>query len=166
MAAALIAVEHPGTTVVTDSITSDELTVYLEDCLGLKHLRFKRGYKNVINKSIALNKEGINSQLAIETSGHAAYKENYFLDDGAYLATKIVIKAARLAQKGSVSTFCWHRLRNRKSAGGAVPDQRRRFCGIRRTGACRPQDLGLGTGQAARGFLWWSRITRRAPQCP
>ncbi len=45
MAAALIAVEHPGTTVVTDSITSDELTVYLEDCLGLKHLRFKRGYK-------------------------------------------------------------------------------------------------------------------------
>ena len=62
---------------VTDSITSDELTVYLEDCLGLKHLRFKRGYKNVINKSIALNKEGIDSQLAIETSGHAAYKENY-----------------------------------------------------------------------------------------
>ena len=100
MAAALIAVEHPGTTVVTDSITSDELTVYLEDCLGLKHLRFKRGYKNVINKSIALNKEGIDSQLAIETSGHAAYKENYFLDDGAYLATKIVIKAAQLAQKG------------------------------------------------------------------
>lgn len=100
MAAALIAVEHPGTTVVTDSITSDELTVYLEDCLGLKHLRFKRGYKNVINKAIALNKEGIDSQLAIETSGHAAYKENYFLDDGAYLATKIVIKAAQLAQKG------------------------------------------------------------------
>lgn len=100
MAAALIAVEHPGTTVVTDSITSDELTVYLEDCLGLKHLRFKRGYKNVINKSIVLNKEGIDSQLAIETSGHAAYKENYFLDDGAYLATKIVIKAAQLAQKG------------------------------------------------------------------
>ena len=100
MAAALIAVEHPGTTVVTDSITSDELTVYLEECLGLKHLRFKRGYKNVINKSIELNRAGVDSQLAIETSGHAAYKENYFLDDGAYLATKIVIKAAQLAQKG------------------------------------------------------------------
>lgn len=98
MAAALIAKEHPGTTVVTDSITSDRLTVYLEQCLGLKHLRFKRGYKNVINKSIELNESGIDSQLAIETSGHAAYKENYFLDDGAYLATKIVIKAAQLAQ--------------------------------------------------------------------
>ena len=100
MAAALIAKEHPGTTVVTDSITGDELTEYLEQCLGLKHLRFKRGYKNVINKSIELNAEGIDSQLAIETSGHAAYKENYFLDDGAYLATKIVIKAAQLMQQG------------------------------------------------------------------
>ena len=100
MAAALICQEHPGTTIVTDSITSDQLTVYLEECLGLKHLRFKRGYKNVINKSMELNASGIDSQLAIETSGHAAYKENYFLDDGAYLATKIVIKAAQLAQKG------------------------------------------------------------------
>ena len=100
MAAALIAKEYPGTTVVTDSITSDQLTVYLEECLGLKHLRFKRGYKNVINKSMELNEAGIDSQLAIETSGHAAYKENYFLDDGAYLATKIVIKAAQLAQQG------------------------------------------------------------------
>lgn len=99
MAAALIAREHPGTTVVTDSITSDQLTVYIEKCLGLKHLRFKRGYKNVINKSIELNEAGIDSQLAIETSGHAAYKENYFLDDGAYLATKIVIKAAQLKQQ-------------------------------------------------------------------
>ncbi len=101
MAAALIAREHPGTTVVTDSITSDELTVYLEKCLGLKHLRYRRGYKNVINKAIELNEFGTDCQLAIETSGHAAYKENYFLDDGAYLATKIVIKAAQLAKSGA-----------------------------------------------------------------
>ena len=100
MAAALIAKEHPGTTVVTDSITSDQLTEYLENCLGLRHLRFKRGYKNVINKAKELNEQGIDSQLAIETSGHAAYKENYFLDDGAYLATKIVIKAAQLKKSG------------------------------------------------------------------
>lgn len=100
MAAALIADDNPGTTVVTDSITSNQLTSFLEKKLGLKHLRFKRGYKNVINKSIQLNQEGTDSQLAIETSGHAAYKENYFLDDGAYLATKIVIKAAKLYQAG------------------------------------------------------------------
>lgn len=100
MAAALIAEEHPGSTVVTDSITSDPLTVFLEDKLGLKHLRFKRGYKNVINKAIELNSQGIDCQLAIETSGHAALKENYFLDDGAYLAAKIVIKAAKLKLEG------------------------------------------------------------------
>ncbi len=100
MAAALIAKDYPGTTVVTDSITSDELTVYLEECLGLKHLRYKRGYKNVINKAIELNEAGTCCRLAIETSGHAAYKENYFLDDGAYLATRIVIKAAKLLGAG------------------------------------------------------------------
>jgi len=116
MAAALIAKEHPGTTVVTDSITSDQLTVYLESCLGLKHLRFKRGYKNVINKSMELNEAGIDSQLAIETSGHAAYKENYFLDDGAYLATKIVIKAAQLAQQGQALDVILESLEEPKEA--------------------------------------------------
>ena len=100
MAAALIAEDYPGTTVVTDSITSTQLTDFIENKLGLIHLRFKRGYKNVINKALDLNAEGTDSQLAIETSGHAALKENYFLDDGAYLATKIVIKAARLKMEG------------------------------------------------------------------
>jgi len=100
MAAALVAEDHPGSTVVTDSITSRQLTEFIEKKLGLKHLRFKRGYKNVINKAQELNKEGIDCQLAIETSGHAALKENYFLDDGAYLATKIVIKAACLKKEG------------------------------------------------------------------
>lgn len=85
--------ECENTTIVTDSVTSDELHDFLEK-QGLHHHRFKRGYKNVINEAIRLNKEGIDCQLAIETSGHAALKENYFLDDGAYLATKIVIEAA------------------------------------------------------------------------
>lgn len=99
--AALIASEgHPGTTIVTDSITSPQLADFLTKDLGLKHLRFKRGYKNVINKGIELNARGTDCQLAIETSGHAAMKENYFLDDGAYLATKIVIKAAQLKKEG------------------------------------------------------------------
>lgn len=100
MAAALVAEDHPGTTVVTDSITSRQLTSFIEEVLGLKHLRFKRGYKNVINKAKQLNDQGTDCQLAIETSGHAALKENYFLDDGAYLAAKIVIKAAVLKKDG------------------------------------------------------------------
>ncbi|MEG2199454.1 MAG: phosphomannomutase/phosphoglucomutase, partial [Anaerovorax sp.] len=100
LAAALVAETHPGTTIVTDSVTSDQLSNFIEGHLGCVHHRFKRGYKNVINESIRLNKEGTDSQLAIETSGHAALKENYFLDDGAYLATKIVIKAAKLKLEG------------------------------------------------------------------
>ena len=100
LAAALASEHHPHTTIVTDSVTSDELHDFLENVLEVKHLRFKRGYKNVINEAIRLNNEGIDAQLAIETSGHAALKENYFLDDGAYLATKIIIRAAKMHQEG------------------------------------------------------------------
>ena len=99
--ASVIALEgNPGGTVVTDSLTSDGLREFIEKTLGGKQIRFKRGYKNVIDKSIELNNEGVNSPLAIETSGHAALKENYFLDDGAYLATKIVILLAKLNNDG------------------------------------------------------------------
>lgn len=100
LASYIAAKNHPGTTIVTDSITSTQLTEYIENVLGCKHLRFKRGYKNVINKGQELVKEGVDCQLAIETSGHAAMKENYFFDDGAYLATKIVIEAALLKKEG------------------------------------------------------------------
>jgi len=64
--------------------------------LGGIHHRFKRGYKNVINEAKRLEAEGTNTPLAIETSGHAAFKENYFLDDGAYLVAKVLIKMANL----------------------------------------------------------------------
>jgi phosphomannomutase len=59
------------------------------------HQRFKRGYKNVIDESIRLNNTGQESWLAIETSGHGALKENYFLDDGAYLISKLLIELAK-----------------------------------------------------------------------
>lgn len=97
---AIVLEEHPGTTIVTDSITSDGLTEFIENQLKGKHHRFKRGYKNVINEAIRLNNENIPSWCAIETSGHAALSENFFLDDGAYIITKILIKAARLKLEG------------------------------------------------------------------
>ncbi|NCO75063.1 MAG: phosphomannomutase/phosphoglucomutase [Cyanobacteria bacterium] len=93
---AIILKEHPQSTIVTDSITSDGLTQFIEEELKGKHHRFKRGYKNVINEALRLNQEGVESWLAIETSGHAALKENYFLDDGAYLVTKLLIELAKL----------------------------------------------------------------------
>ena len=88
-----------GGTIVTDSVTSDGLAEFITRNGG-KHLRFRRGYKNVINKQIELTNQGIPCPLAMETSGHAAFSENYFLDDGAYLITKLIIEAAALAKKG------------------------------------------------------------------
>ena len=99
--ASAIALEgNDGGTIVTDSVTSDGLKIFIEEHLGGKHHRFRRGYKNVINEAIRLNNEGINCPLAIETSGHAALRENYFLDDGAYLITKIIILLASLRKEG------------------------------------------------------------------
>ena len=99
MLAAILLREYPGTTIVTDSITSTGLAKFIEEKGGVHH-RFKRGYRNVINESIRLNGLDQDSQLAIETSGHGAFKENYFLDDGAYIVTKLLIELARGKKEG------------------------------------------------------------------
>lgn len=99
MMAAILLREHPGTTIVTDSITSTGLAAFIEKRGGVHH-RFKRGYRNVINESMRLGAEGHDSQLAMETSGHGALKENYFLDDGAYLVTRLLIELARGKKEG------------------------------------------------------------------
>ena len=100
LAAALAVEDHPGGTVVTDSVTSNQLHDFLEGKLGFRHLRYQRGYKNVINKAKELRAAGEDAFLAIETSGHAAYSDNYYMDDGAFLAIQIIINAARLKAEG------------------------------------------------------------------
>ncbi|KAK6929189.1 Alpha-D-phosphohexomutase, alpha/beta/alpha domain I [Dillenia turbinata] len=97
---AIVLEEHPGTTIVTDSVTSDGLTTFIEEKLGGKHHRFKRGYKNVIDEAVRLNTVGEESHLAIETSGHGALKENHWLDDGAYLMVKLLNKLAAARTSG------------------------------------------------------------------
>ena len=99
MLAAILLREYPGTTIVTDSITSTGLAQFIAKRGGVHH-RFKRGYRNVINEAIRLNAEGHDCQLAMETSGHGAFKENYFLDDGAYIVTKLLIELARGKKEG------------------------------------------------------------------
>ena len=100
MTAAILAPDYPHSTIVTDSVTSDRLTFFLEQELGLTHLRYMRGYKNVINKCRELNEQGIISPLAMETSGHGALKDNYYLDDGAFLAVKLVTALANAKHAG------------------------------------------------------------------
>lgn len=99
--ASVIALEgNDGGTIVTDSITSPGVKEFIEKTLGGKHYRYRRGYKNIINKAIELNEQGINCPIAAETSGHCAMRDNYFLDDGAYLCTRFIIKAAQLRKEG------------------------------------------------------------------
>ena len=59
LAAAIALEDCPGGTVVTDSVTSDGLKLFIETELGGVHCRFKRGYKNVINEALRLNREGV-----------------------------------------------------------------------------------------------------------
>lgn len=94
LASYIVARKYPDSTIVTDSITSDGLNEYIQK-IGCRHLRYKRGYRNVIDKAKELCDNGTIAQLAIETSGHAAFRDNYFLDDGAHLITEIIIELAR-----------------------------------------------------------------------
>lgn len=100
MAAAITLEEHPGTSIVTDSITSTGLKQFVEDVLGGHQCRFQRGYRNVIGEAIRKDEAGEPTWLACETSGHAAFKENHFCDDGAYFATKVVIRLTKLKHEG------------------------------------------------------------------
>lgn len=98
--AGVIALENaPGGLIVTNSPVSNHVINFIEE-KGGKVEPYISGYKNVINRSIELNKKGINSPLAIETSGHAAFRENHFLDDGSYLIAKILIADAKAQLKG------------------------------------------------------------------
>ena len=74
---AILLKDEKGATIVTDSVTSDGLREFIVSHGG-KHHRFKRGYKNVIDE----------------------LRENYFLDDGAYLVTRIIIEAVRMKKAG------------------------------------------------------------------
>lgn len=100
LTAAMLLEDAPGGTIVTDSITSYGLTDFIEQKLGGHHYPYRRGYKNVIDKALELNAQGIDCPAAGETSGHVALRENYFLDDGAYLLTRVIVLMARLRAEG------------------------------------------------------------------
>ena len=99
LVSALLLDRHPGVTIVTDSVTSSGLAQFIMEWGGEQY-RYKRGHRNVINEAKRLNEAGIDCPLAVETSGHAAFRENHFLDDGMYLATALICEAMRLKQEG------------------------------------------------------------------
>ncbi|KAF2305534.1 hypothetical protein GH714_006288 [Hevea brasiliensis] len=97
---AIVLKEHPGTTIVTDARTSMALSRFITD-RGGQHCLYRVGYRNVIDKGVHLNRDGIETHLMMETSGHGALKENHFLDDGAYMVVKIIIEMVRMKLAGS-----------------------------------------------------------------
>ncbi|KAK6281312.1 hypothetical protein POUND7_015137 [Theobroma cacao] len=97
---AIVLKEHPGTTIVTDARTSMALTKFIIE-RGGHHCLYRVGYRNVIDKGVQLNKDGIETHLMMETSGHDALKENYFLDDGAFMVVKIIIEMVHMKLSGS-----------------------------------------------------------------
>lgn len=99
MMAAILSKQYGAITVVTDSITSTGLNDFISS-LGCRHHRFKRGYRNVINEAKRLMAEGENAVFAMETSGHGALYENYFLDDGAYIIVKLLIELVNAKRSG------------------------------------------------------------------
>ena len=94
LAAAITLPDNPGATIVTDSVTTENLRTFIES-LGGYQLRFKRGYRNVIDEA-----KRIGAPLAIESSGHAAFGEHYYLDDGAYFIVKILVTMSKLRKEG------------------------------------------------------------------
>lgn len=84
-----------GGTIVTDSATSNGITRYVEMILKGKHLRFKKGYRYVIEKARTIS----DSVAAIECSGHGAWKENGWVDDGCYTAIRILTQYVILRSK-------------------------------------------------------------------
>ncbi len=100
MMTAILTRQYGRITVVTDSITSTGLSDFIAS-LDCSHHRFKRGYRNVINEAKRLMAEGEPAIFAMETSGHGALNENYFLDDGAYIIVKLLIELVRARRNGS-----------------------------------------------------------------
>lgn len=73
-------------TIVTDSATSNGITRYIESKLQGNHLRFKKGYRFVIEKGKSIP----SCLVAVECSGHGGWKSNNWVDDGCYTAIRLV----------------------------------------------------------------------------
>uniref|UniRef100_A0A6S8ZXF6 Phosphomannomutase n=4 Tax=Ditylum brightwellii TaxID=49249 RepID=A0A6S8ZXF6_9STRA len=92
----------PGSTIVTDSTTSEGLSDFITNNLGLVHNRYLRGYANVIGKAKEITESGeAIAEMAIETSGHCAMRENGYLDDGTYTAVKVIGLLSRISRSSN-----------------------------------------------------------------
>ena len=85
---------------VADSVISSGLEEFVNGSVGASIVRYKKGYMNVINEARRLKASGVNAALAIETSGHSAFADNGWLDDGTYSAVLACCEVKRRMQAG------------------------------------------------------------------
>ncbi len=95
LVSAMILRNRPGSTIVTDSVTSDGLTTFIESLGGIHH-RYKRGYSNIRNEMKRLNETKTVCFAGGETSGHVMFTENQYADDGSYTVARFLIFLAQL----------------------------------------------------------------------
>ena len=82
--------------IVTDSATSNQLTRYIQSSpLNGQHVRYKKGYRYVIELARATE----NCVAGFECSGHGAFRENLWVDDGSYTALRAVALLQREKQQ-------------------------------------------------------------------
>lgn len=79
-------------TIVTDSATSNGLSKYITSTLSAKHIRYKKGYRYVIEKARSID----DAVVAVECSGHGAWRDNGWVDDGCYTAIRILSELCNL----------------------------------------------------------------------
>ena len=95
---ASVALEAAGPgVIVTDPVTSQGMGAFISG-RGGSHDRFKMGYRNVIDRAAETTPEP--ALLAIETSGHSAWRDNAFVDDGCYTAARLLGRLARERLRG------------------------------------------------------------------
>jgi phosphomannomutase len=95
---AMILEEKQGSFIVSDSVTSDGLSDFVEKNNGI-YRRFKRGYANVRNEMKRLNENEITCYVGGETSGHIMFYENSYADDGSYTVARLLIYLAQLKSR-------------------------------------------------------------------
>ena len=92
LCAAVALEEHGAGVIVTDPVTSGGMPDFIAS-RGGTHDRYKMGYRNVIDRAAETLPDP--ALLAIETSGHSAWRDNNFVDDGCYTAAKLLGRLAR-----------------------------------------------------------------------
>lgn len=89
-----------GATAVTNNQASLSLQKFTEEKLGCKLFRFGKKPTETVSKQIELTENGVNAPFSMTVNGNFFAEKNNFIDDGAFLAVMIVIKAALIKAQG------------------------------------------------------------------